>query len=584
MRTTILALIFVLVPASSRAQETELLNLSDAGFPGISAGVFADISPDGRYVVFCGFSNNLVPGDTNGKYDLFLRDLQVPTTTRLTLGPGNVEADNHTFDQPEFSGNGQFVVFSSSASNLDPTDANGSGSDVFIVDLTTGVVQLVSTNAAGNSVGGGSNRAHVSDDGRYVSFLSNANGLVPNDTNSATDVFVKDRFTGQVERANTDAGGAQTSGAVSWNAISPDGNLVAFTSSASTLAPGDTNGIADVWIKDRTTGAVTNAGLNSYGGLAVGGDFAMPAFSGNGRFLAFASSSTMFPGDGGGADIFVRDLLTGSFQHASVALGGAVQNGSASEPSLSHDGLTVVFVSTASNLVPGDTNNVSDVFVRDIVTGVTTRVSTSTDGVQANALMWEARQSADGKLISFSTNASNLVPGDVNLASDVFLHRRAADGTTFCSGDGTATPCPCANAGAPGRGCQNSNTTGGAGLSATGRARLSAETWRLQVVGMPATASCLFFQGTDSIGAGAGAVFGDGLRCAGGAVLRLATRFAVNGAASYPEAGDVPISVRGAIPAAGGERTYQAWYRNVAAYCTPDPFNLSNGLRVTWTP
>jgi len=584
MRNTILALAFVLVSASSRAQQTELVNLSDAGYPGISAAVFADISPDGRYVVFCGFSSNLVPNDTNGLYDLFLRDLELATTSRLTLGPGGVQANGHTFDQPEFSGNGQFVVFSSAASNLDPIDTNGSGSDVFIVDLTTGAVQLVSTNAAGTSVGGGSNRAHVSDDGRYVSFLSNANGLVPNDTNSSTDVFVKDRFTGQIERANTDASGAQTTGAVAWNAISPDGNLVAFTSSASTLLPGDTNGIADVWIKDRTTGAVTNAGLNSYGALAVGGDFAMPAFSGNGRFLAFATSAIMFPGDGGGADIFVRDLLTGSFQHASVALGGASPNGSASQPSLSHDGLTVAFVSTASNLVPGDTNTVSDVFVRDMVTGATTRVSTSTDGVQANALMWEARQSADGKLITFSSNASNLVPGDVNLASDVFLHRRAADGTTFCSGDGSVTPCPCANAGAPGRGCENSATTGGAGLSATGRALLSADTWQLSVVGMPDTASYLLFQGTATIGGGSGAVFGDGLRCAGGAVLRLTTRFAVNGAATYPEAGDAPVSVRGALPPAGGERTYQAWYRNAAAYCSPETFNLSNGLRVTWIP
>jgi len=101
---------------------------------------------------------------------------------------------------------------------------------------------------------------------------------------------------------------------------------------------------------------------------------------------------------------------------------------------------------------------------------------------------------------------------------------------------------------------------------------------------MPSTATVLFFQGDAQLNGGLGVPFGDGLRCAGGIVIRLGTKTALSGVASYPEAGDAPISVRGAIPGAGGARYYQAWYRNAASFCTPDPFNLSNGLAATWVP
>jgi hypothetical protein len=151
--------------------------------------------------------------------------------------------------------------------------------------------------------------------------------------------------------------------------------------------------------------------------------------------------------------------------------------------------------------------------------------------------------------------------------------------SAFCLGDGSGTACPCGNNGAAGHGCANSVNASGATLTAAGTASTVADTLQLSAGGMPATATCLFFQGTT---AAAAAPFGDGLRCVGGTVIRLATKTAAGGAASYPEPGDPSISVRGALTTDGGQRAYQVWYRNSAAFCTSATFNLTGGVRVDW--
>ena len=150
--------------------------------------------------------------------------------------------------------------------------------------------------------------------------------------------------------------------------------------------------------------------------------------------------------------------------------------------------------------------------------------------------------------------------------------------TPYCFGDGTGTACPC-TAGTAGNGCPNSVNANGANLAASGNASVSADTLVLHGSGMP-NSSCLYFQGTTQIAV----VFGDGLRCAGGSIIRLGTKANSAGASQYPDAGDLSVSMRGLVPAAGGSRTYQCWYRNAAAYCTAATFNLSNGLLVGWQP
>jgi hypothetical protein len=158
-----------------------------------------------------------------------------------------------------------------------------------------------------------------------------------------------------------------------------------------------------------------------------------------------------------------------------------------------------------------------------------------------------------------------------------------AAGAPFCAGDGSGTACPCGNESAVGSssGCISSLGVGGR-LFASGNAHLTADTLVLHGDQMPNSA-VLFFQGTGQQAGGAGSIFGDGLRCASGLVARLGTKLNVGGASSYPAAGDAPISVRGGVTAPG-VRTYQCWYRNAAPFCTPSPFNVTNGWQVTWAP
>jgi hypothetical protein len=154
--------------------------------------------------------------------------------------------------------------------------------------------------------------------------------------------------------------------------------------------------------------------------------------------------------------------------------------------------------------------------------------------------------------------------------------------TAYCFGDGSGTACPCGNLGAAGNGCGNSIQAGGANLAGSGLASISSDTYLLSGSGMP-NSSVLYYQGTTRVGGGIGSVFGDGLRCAAGTVIRLSTKANTGGASHYPAVGDLSISVRGLIVSAG-TRDYQAWYRNAAAFCTVQTFNLSNAVEVVWIP
>ena len=158
-------------------------------------------------------------------------------------------------------------------------------------------------------------------------------------------------------------------------------------------------------------------------------------------------------------------------------------------------------------------------------------------------------------------------------------------GSAFCFGDGTGTtPCPCSNSSAPGAGQGCLNSTGvGARLDASGTPSVSNDSLVLTCSGLPANAPMLFFQGTSRLNLGNGVVFGDGLRCPGGVIVRIRQVVATGGTAVYPSPGDAPVSAAGAVPA-NSMRHYQAWYRNAAAFCTSATFNLSQGLTVSWSP
>ncbi len=231
-------------------------------------------------------------------------------------------------------------------------------------------------------------------------------------------------------------------------------------------------------------------------------------------------------------------------------------------------------------------------YTLDRTTGVVTLIGTLNGPTNPHSLAWDTEHHVMWHLdtgtnalytINLTTGAASLVgpTGSGNLLGLMFLPN-ATTGTAFCFGDGSGTACPCGNSGAAGNGCASSITAAGANLAGSGVASISSDTFLLTGTLMPSS-SALYFQGTTQTSAGLGAVFGDGLRCASGSVIRLKTKTNVGGTSSYPGAGDTLISIKG-VNVAGGVRDYQVWYRNAAAFCTPSTFNLTNGLEVTWIP
>jgi hypothetical protein len=173
-----------------------------------------------------------------------------------------------------------------------------------------------------------------------------------------------------------------------------------------------------------------------------------------------------------------------------------------------------------------------------------------------------------------------VTPTDHDALAELFDVVEGGSVSPFCFGDGTGAACPCGNSGAPGQGCANSAQSGGAVLAASGTASTLNDSLVLQTSGMPGNATCIFLQGTTAVAA---VPFGDGLRCVGGTLIRLGVKASSGGAASYPGSGDLPVSVRGAVPTNGGMRAYQVWYRdNNATFCTSATYNISSGVSVNW--
>jgi len=295
------------------------------------------------------------------------------------------------------------------------------------------ITERVSVSSVGAQGNGQSGNVSISADGRFVLFSSNASTLVAGDTNGDYDTFVHDRTTGTTERVSVSTGGAQASSSsfANSNRISGDGRFVTFGSAASNLVAGDTNGTLDIFVRDRQSGTTERVSVDSVGAQANDGTDDAPAISTDGRFVAFASwASNLVAGDTNArVDVFVRDLQNGTTERVSVDSTGGQGNAASGRPSISADGRFVAYESDASNLVIGDTNGSSDVFVHDRATGTTERVSTDSTGAQANSFSLYGAVSGDGRFVAFTSSASNLVASDSNAGWDAFVHDRTT-GTT----------------------------------------------------------------------------------------------------------------------------------------------------------
>ena len=316
------------------------------------------------------------------------------------------------------------MAFYSEASNLVPGDTN-SAEDVFVRDRASGTTRRVSVDSAGNEGDGDSYDPVLSADGRFVVFYSDATNLVAADTNGVADVFLHDCLTGVTTRLSVDSAGNQGNGASLYPWISADGRTVTFHSSADNLVPLDTNQVSDVFVRDLVAGTTVRVSVDSAGAQG-NGDSSYSSLSADGRYVAFESLATnLVPSDTNNRkDIFVRDLVGGTTRRVSVHSSGAQSNGASTYGAISGDGRSVGFESLASNLVTGDTNGFVDSFVHDLVTGTTERISLSSAGVQGNNISLRAVPSHDGRFVAFKSHASNLVAGDTNGAQDIFLRDR----------------------------------------------------------------------------------------------------------------------------------------------------------------
>jgi Tol biopolymer transport system component len=434
---TLLALPFVLrgpLPADAAPILDTVVRASVS-----SAGAAADatsgdspgpsITADGRYVAFSSQADNLVAGDGNGSLDIFVRDLVAGTTTLVSATPSGTVGGSGCFSCAIAAG-GRYVAFDSYAEDLVPSDTNEAG-DVFLRDLDTGITTCVSVNASGvpsarstEYVLGLSGSPSISSNGRYVAFSSASPDLDPNDTNDSFDVFVRDVVAGTTVRADLGPGGVQ--GNDSYNvrpSLSGDGRYVAFESMSTNMVAHDTNEMTDIFVRDLQAGVTTRVSVGPAGVQSNGWSLA-PSISADGRFVAFDSdASNLVTGDTNKhADVFVRDRQTGTTSRVSVDTFGAQADGDSYSASISADGRYVAYRSDAPDLVAGDTNGVSDIFVRDRLMGTTVRMSVDASGTQGNGPSESAALAPSGLSLAFQSAATNLVPNDTNGVADVFVN------------------------------------------------------------------------------------------------------------------------------------------------------------------
>jgi Tol biopolymer transport system component len=352
------------------------------------------------------------------------------TTIRVSVAPSGGDA-NGISAEPWMSDDGRFVAFTSSAWNLVPNDLNGAD-DVFVRDLATGETTRVSVDSSGREANGHSGAPFISSDGRYVAFTSSASNLVEGDTNGVEDVFVRDLASGATSRASVDSagrGGSDGSGVGrSW--LSSDGRFVAFRSIAANL--GVPLGSSEVFVHDRQTRAtVLVSGEPPMGGFVICGN---PSISADGRFVCFDSTaSNLVASDGNGvSDAFVRDLETGVTTRASLDSSGRELPGRSYAPVITADGRWVVFTYESSYVVPGSPRAV-DVVRRDLVSGETTNLTSGMTGRGGNRDASFATISADGRYVAFQSDARSAGSGEPSGVWETLVHDLATGSTMVAS-------------------------------------------------------------------------------------------------------------------------------------------------------
>lgn len=436
-----------LVALSMRANaqgSTQCVSLDSTGVQANEESYLGSFSADGRLIMFESEATNLAQGDVNGASDIFIHDRVSGVTTLVSQSISGVPGNAPSFFAT-FTPDGRFVAFASSASDLVANDANGNATDMFVRDLLSGTTELVSVSSAGEQANGDSGWGATSADGRYVAFLSRATNLVAGVVDGSNQVFLRDRVAGTTILVSRSSSGAVGDGDCWGVAISANGSIVSFGSTATNLVSGDSNQMSHVFVHEIASG-VTECISATPSGLPGNGWSYNGELSADGRIATFASYSSdlIAGGTNGQCHEFVRDRLAGTTEIVSVDTSGNEGNGYSWPGNLSADGRFISFGSMASNLVAGDTNQSEDSFVHDRLTGETFLAGLTSTGHLCQYGSYGGRISPDGRHVAFSGQGEDIIPGGAH--GHVLLFVRDLDGcsatvATYCAAGTTTSGC-----------------------------------------------------------------------------------------------------------------------------------------------
>jgi len=405
---------------------TTRVSVATDGTQGNGNSSSPSISYTGDYVAFQSDASNLVPDDTNGCSDIFLHNCQNGVTTRVSVAYGAAGSVN-----PSLSADGRFLAFQSRATDLVPGDTKGL-MEVYVKDLKTGTVTRASVAPDGTPGNADCLVPSISADGRYVAFESNASNLVTKVAN--TQIYVRDSQAGSTTLVSAAADGTPANGASYFPALSADGEHVAFVSWATNFSALTSPTYSyNIFVKNLLTGSI-KAAMVSYDGSPLNYGADNPVISADGRYVAFDTFATNLVPTPVFDGVYVRDMVAGTTTVVSVATDGTPADSNNSCGSISADGQRVVFLSIANNLSPLAPLQAGNVFMRDLKSQTTTYISVGYDGSEGMATVgYPTASSADGRYVAFVSNAANMVPGDTNGVTDVFVRDTLLGVTTRVS-------------------------------------------------------------------------------------------------------------------------------------------------------
>lgn len=423
--------------ASAQPGDLVLISASEASGKGNGPSENPAMPADASKVAFRSNATNLLPNDTDPESDEYVKNLQNGELTLISTSDQGIKSNGYCAN-PVFSANGEYVSFRSGATNLDSLDAD-TRFDIYVKNLATGDIYLASTSSPDPRTKGmvkgnkSSYNPYLSADGTRIAFRSFSTNLHPDDTDFVSDVYVKFMDTEETRLASTADGnglkdGEKGNGLSGNPVLSADGTKVAFYSSATNLDPGDTDTAHDVYVKDLETLDIQLVSTSDTGVKGNGGS-SLPYMSADGTLVAFRSSATnLDPADTDKTlDIYVKNLVTGDLTLVSTTETGVKGNGDSVSPYFSSDGASVAFNSRATNLDPADPDLAKDAYVKDLASGDLTLLSVSDAGIKGDGDSLNPALSADGGTVAYYSSATNLHPKDPDAIPDVYLKEIARD-------------------------------------------------------------------------------------------------------------------------------------------------------------